>query len=304
MISLLGIKENILPNASLISWVNYLGVIKKGATAARGTMTVVLEEAQPNDYIIPLGTRFIDENGLTFISTQEVVIPIGDTQADVSIECETGGSIGNVPANSIIHLYQNLPYVSEVYNAEPLAGGFDTELDQDTLDRGRQIIRTLYRAISNSDFENIAVDVSGISRAKAIEDVGQVALYLLAADGTPANSQLIEQVIAYLEDKRSQGIALNCYPAVLHPVNITANVRLLPGYSLQTIRLLAQNALQNEFNPLTWIFGRKISIAEIEATLSGVQGIDFVDELILPQENISLLPYELAELGALTINTI
>jgi uncharacterized phage protein gp47/JayE len=300
----LGQKLNLLPYAALVSWVNYLGVTLKGPVAAAVTVTINLEEALAEDFVIPAGTRFITEQGLGFLIDEEAIIQAGGTTINVDVTCEVKGTTGNVPEYEINNVYQLLPYIKEVYNTLPAAGGYDTELDADALERGRQIIKHLSRAVHAADYEQLAIAVSGISRAKAIESVGKVTLYLLSEDGQPANSALINNVLTFINPKRPQAIEIEVLPAEFKDVDITVNIKLLAGYSLTTVTSLISTKLQSKLSPLTWTWGRKVSISEIFAFVEEVQGIDYVDELLIPSANILLQPQELAKRGDLIVYAV
>lgn len=302
--ALLGERLNRLPYAALVAWVNYLGLQKKGDVAAVGTVRVTLGEAAPRDLLIPSGTRFLSASGLGVVSTAEVIVPTGGTSADVECVSEIGGSVGNIAAHQIVHLYPLLPFVRSADNPQPFVGGLDTELDADALDRGRKLLTHLWRAVTPADYAEIARSVPGVAKAVAIDRAGEVRLYLLSEDGQPANSVLIQAVLTVLGPKRLQGTALMALPAVVVPVPMTARVRLVPGATLQTVHGLATAALRAALNPLVWVWGRKVSIAELDAALEEVSGIDYVEELILPQDNIAIPPEGLATLGSLTLNAV
>ena len=299
--ALLGEALNLLPSAALVAWVNYLGIAKKGPVAASGSVRVTLESGRTVQISIPTGTQFLDENGLAFVAATEIIVDPGTDVIDCPVTCTINGAVGNVAANSVIHIYQRLPYVIDCTNPQPMAGGFDSELDADTLDRGRKIITHLWRAVGVTDFEELARYVPGIAKARCIDQEGMVSLYILAADGQPANSDLCSQAIAYLTPIRCQGVGLQCLPAVLHAVSIQATVRLQAGYALATVQSLITARLSERLQPLNWDWGRKVSISEILATMEETQGVDYVDELILPQSNIVLAPYELATLAQVVI---
>lgn len=300
----LGEQMNTLPYASLVAWVNYIGVAKKGPVAAKGTVRVELEQALQNDFIIPLGTRFLTDKAIAYESTREVIISAGDTTADVPVLCRQKGRIGNVQAYEIRHIYQRMPYIKEIYNPQPILGGFDTELDSDTIDRGRKIINHLWRAVTAVDYEEIARSVAGIYKAKAIDTQGECKLYLLSEDGQPANSELIRDVILALSEMRPQGVVLSVYPAEIKDITITARVKLKAGYQLLSTQAAARAHIGNMMNPKAWQWGRKVSVSETFALLEDVQGIDYVEELILPVENIRLEPYELAYCKEVTLYAV
>ena len=300
--ALLGERLNLLPGASLVAWVNYLGLMKKGPVAAKGTVRVTLAEPAPTELLIPLGTRFLNLAALGFLSIEEVIVPVGATTADVPCACETKGAVGNVGAHTIQALYPRLAFITQVDNPEPFAGGYDTELDGDALDRGRRILTHLWRAVTPADYAEIARSVPGIARATALDERGEVRVYLLAEDGQPANAELIREALRVLDPARPQGVALMAYPADLVDVPVTARVRLVAGATLQTVRSLARAALGRIVSPLVWVWGRKVSIAEILASLEAVSGVDYVEELIIPHANIAVPPSGLARLGELTLD--
>jgi len=286
--ALLGERLNLLPYAALVAWINYLGLQKKGPVAATGAVRVSLAEAAPRDLLIPQGTRFLDEDGLGFLSSAEVIVHIGETSAEITCVAELKGAVGNVAAHRIVALYQLLPFVRSVDNIESFAGGVDSELDSDALDRGRALLTHLWRAVTPADYEALAISVPGIGRAKAIDAAGIVRLYLLAEDGQAANQALIQDALRFIEPRRLQGVMLQALPALIVPVPVRARVRLLPGATLQTVQTLAQAALAQALSPRVWIWGRKVSIAELFATLEAVGGIDYVEELLIPQANLAI----------------
>lgn len=300
----LGQRLNLLPHASLVAWVNYLGIDKKGPTAAKGTIRVVLEGPLLTDFIVPLGTRFLSGKAVTFESTSEIIIKAGEVAADIPVSCTQKGAIGNVGAHEITHIYERLPYIKEIDNPEPMAGGFASELDSETLDRGRKIINHLWRAVTAVDYEEIARAVPGIYKAKAIDTQGEVKLYLLSENSQPANSELIGTVIKFLHPLKCQGVSLIVLPAVIKDINITARVKIQQGHQLKTVTSLAKAKLKSVMNPRSWVWGRKVSISEVSASLEAIQGIDYVEELLLPAENIRLQPYELASVSEVTLYAI
>ena len=80
---------------------------KLPAEPARGQVTIVFNEALTDRLLIPIGYRFstisIDNEGtiLYFKTTENTTCESGSTMAIVNVECETAGTIGNIPAWSI-----------------------------------------------------------------------------------------------------------------------------------------------------------------------------------------------------------
>ncbi len=300
----LGEKLNLLPHASLIAWVNYLGVKAKLPTPAKATVVVEFEEPLPEQLIIQKGTRFISEEGITFLSTEEVVAPAGSTQVSVPLECEEKGSSGNVPAYHINNTWERLPYVKSIYNLQPAAGGYDAEPQEEALDRGRKIIRHLWRAITPDDYEELARSVEGIYKAKAIDRLGEINLYLLSQDGQSANDELIRNVKSFLEDKRISGVSLKVYGAQIKEISVEARVKLRAGATLSQAIAEASSKLGGYINPKGWEWGRKVAVSEVLALLEEVSAVEYVEELILPPENMVLKENELASLKGVVLYAV
>jgi uncharacterized phage protein gp47/JayE len=299
-----------LPAAALVSWLNYLGVIKKGPVAAKGTVVLTLEPDRAEPLLIPSGTRFLTDvsrpsPGLAdvtvFVTESDLEIPVGETTAETPVVAERAGSAGNVGWHTIAHVYQTLPYVRSIDNPQPTTGGTDSELDLEALERGRKLLRHHWRAVAPDDYEQIAISVPGIARAKTLDEPGLVRVYLLAEDGQPANDEMVRTVLTTLTPLRVQGVALQVLPAAIRPVDLTTRVRLQVGYTLTAVRSLAATHLGRVLNPTSWTWGRKVASSELLAAIEEVQGVDLVEELLLPHESIVLAPHELAALGTLTV---
>ncbi|MGN1117966.1 MAG: baseplate J/gp47 family protein, partial [Acutalibacteraceae bacterium] len=64
--------------------------------AAKCTMRFNIAEAQSSAIAVPSGTRITDaQQSLIWATTEDAIIPIGETFVDVMIQCETDGNIGN-----------------------------------------------------------------------------------------------------------------------------------------------------------------------------------------------------------------
>jgi len=304
VITLFGHALNMLPKASLAAFLDYLGVERKGATAAVGTVVIEFDGPLPEDMIIPKGERFVAVRGITFRSLKEVVAQAGSESIEIPVECETRGTLGNLPPNSILGTYRSLPYVLRAHNPKAMTGGTDEELDDEALERGRKILSHLYRAVTAADWEQIAQNIAGVKKAKAIEELGKVKLYVLTNTHEKMSDELRNEITEAINAKRIQGITWELHDAVIKKIDVVARVKLEPGYTLEGVSRLAAQNLTVLLNPSAWMWGRKVSISEIFAILEGTDGVDYVDELIMPPENIDLEPFELADLGKVTLYAV
>lgn len=301
VLDLLGIALNRLPQASLVSWINYVGLETKAALASKAVLTLTFDGALISRLVVPEGAVFLTGDGLEFLATSETVFPVGSTTGEVEVECSTAGTIGNVAAGTITSMSQPLPQLAYWTNPLAATGGTNTELDAVALERGRKLIRHLWRAVAPDDWEQIALGVQGIERAKCIDVPGQVDLYVLPSDNQALEGELMTRTYLAVDSVRIEAVPWQLHEAVRHEVNVVATVKLLPGYGLDTVQSLAEAALSSFLDPYSWIWGRKVPRSELQLELEGVPGVDYVEELALPAENVRMEPFELATLGTVTL---
>jgi hypothetical protein len=79
-----------------------------------------------------------------------------------------GGQSGNVAADEITSLQASLGGVRGVSNPRPAVGGRNAEPVEQALRRAPQWLRRVGRAVTAQDFEDVALRVGGVARAKAL----------------------------------------------------------------------------------------------------------------------------------------
>jgi predicted phage baseplate assembly protein len=227
-----------------------------------------------------------------------------------------GGINGNVGEGTITVLKSSIPYVDWVKNYEPARGGTDAE----TLERAKlrvpQILRTNTRAVTNEDFEYLAVQASArIARAKCISPgtdkdsppPGSVRVLLVPAipesecDNYISPEQLEiprktrEEVTVYLDERRLLGTHLEVgVPKYLY-VAVEAHISVRRAYQQKTVAEV-EKSLYRYLNPVCggtdgkgWPFGHSLNAAEINGCLQNIQDVDYIEDvkifLVNPQTN-------------------
>ena len=102
-------------------------------TAATCTMRFNISEARQSAILIPSGTRVTDANAsLYWATTADEYVPIGSTYTDVTVVCQTSGTVGNDFAvgdiNTIVDVYD---YYSGCSNVTASANGSDAPDDDE-----------------------------------------------------------------------------------------------------------------------------------------------------------------------------
>lgn len=155
--------------------------------------------------------------------------------ARVKAKCETLGTIGNVPANTITQFLTDYAGLRTVNNPDPSYDGFDKE--DDTIYRQR-IIDYLASDSANCNkeqYETWAREVTGVLKAvvKGAEEgmgAGNVGVFISAIDAT-VSEELKQAVYNYINEKQFINATLIVDSLNYVNIDVMANVILKEGYS-------------------------------------------------------------------------
>lgn len=179
---------------------------RNAAKSARCTMRFVISKAQETSILIPAGTRVTDaSHTLVWSTIEDTYIPIGDISADVIVQCETAGVIGNGYVEGQIKMLidvDNIPYYSSCSNINKSDGGAEEATDDEYYELMRASMDGYSCAGAKGSYIFFAKQVS-----TEIADVvanrpapGEVSLYLLMKNGTVATSEIKAEVLAACND--------------------------------------------------------------------------------------------------------
>jgi uncharacterized phage protein gp47/JayE len=147
------------------------GFARQISVRAYGTVTLSRNTTGLSPVTIPRGTQFVcpasnSVPGLVFESLETVIIRAEELTKDISVECQTPGTIGNIPANSITSFgsSQTIGGFSSIRNANSFTGGMDGEADQDFKIRFKN---TAFRHISGTTDSYLALAVAQPTTTKA-----------------------------------------------------------------------------------------------------------------------------------------
>ncbi|HEY79307.1 MAG TPA: putative baseplate assembly protein [Dehalococcoidia bacterium] len=244
-----------------------------------------------------------------------------------------GGVIGNVGEGTITVLKSSIPYVDSVVNFEGARGGTDAETLEHAKLRAPRILRANTRAVTNEDFEYLALEASPrVARARCISPgdtadpqgppPGAVRLLLvppvaesegyIPAEQLEVPKQVREEVKSYLDERRLLATRLDIDTPQYVPVAVAAQVRVKRGSDHQQVMADVERRLYHYINPAYggadgngWPFGRSLSLSEVYAVLQGINKVDYIEEVkIFPVDpetgqqqettaRISIAPYSL-----------
>jgi predicted phage baseplate assembly protein len=213
-----------------------------------------------------------------------------------------GGRIGNVAAGAINQAVD----VGGVTVANPLptAGGEGPEPIDRALERIPGELSRHDRAVVADDFRQLAL-VPGVGRAECLprfdprtrdrDAAGVVTVVVWPAqdprhpDAPSADETLLRAVCARLDARRLVTTELFVVPATYHRVAVSVGIAVEPGASVIGVRRWVELVLRQYLSPLPpfgpggagWPLGRRVHGPELEAAVLQVEGVEFVEALLV-----------------------
>lgn len=200
-------------------------------------------------------------------------------------------------------------YTVHYYNPESSAGGSYAESDEDLRRNIQTAMKTLGRAVTREDFENLAMTVDGVREVK-VYDVAtapdlclyhEVKVYILPDDTVSDNSALVNSVVDYLRGKSipPTNVLVSLPTGVYIPVSVTVRKQ-------QYLPAGEDNVYDQVLDCITDYFDQDLSIGEsfnpydLSSKISSLPGIAEVLD-ITPTKTTEVLPMNIARKGTVSI---
>lgn len=247
------------------------GVDRKPAACAEVILTITGDEGTVIDSEIKAAA-----GDLVFCVGETVTIDAGGV-VDVTAVAEEAGSSGNVLPGMINEFIDTYDGLAEVVNNQAASGGADEESDEDLLIRVKARWQAPSTGGNKYDYERWALEVPGVSRAKAFShSPGNVTVYIVAANNAKADDSLCGTVKEYIEPLRPVGANVNVVPAEPVTINIDVAVTLLDGHDLESVRDRIISSLRAYLSSISFT-ASVVSYAKL-ANLMFVDGVADVND--------------------------
>jgi predicted phage baseplate assembly protein len=224
-----------------------------------------------------------------------------------------GGIIGNVGANALTVLKSSIPYVAEVTNRRPAAGGLDPETLDGARLRAPMEVKTRDRAITAEDFEFLAKQASrNVARARCIQvrsegagssvPPGTVELLIVplvppdharTIEALQPAPELLETVREYLDERRLLGTQLVVDGPAYVGVSVEASILVQRHRNSDEVRAMVAERIREYLDPLLggpdglgWPFGRDLYLSEMQSVVQAVPGVEYAQDVTLYQVDI------------------
>lgn len=219
------------------------GLTRKGASSARGSVTVTRASVTAGAGSVPIGTKIATDTGVEYITTTVASFGASDTTATCNVRASQAGKATQAGAGALVRFSQpQLLWDStlEVTNPTTTAGGEDAEDDETFRARIRDFWRTARRGVLAA-IEFGAKTVEGVVSAQAIESLTEtgaparvVNLYIADSSGVSSDA-LAEEVRVALEDYRAAGIAVLIVTSIPLIVDIELALTFKAGVDTKTL---------------------------------------------------------------------
>ena len=250
------------------------GIYRKDGTKASGQVAFTGTE----DAIIPIGTIIQTSGQLQYVTTEDVILTNGTALSD--IEASEVGNLYNVPSDTIIELPVQVVGITSVTNYEIITGGTEIESDADLVGRLLLKVRTPATSGNVNHYKLWATEIPGIGDAKIVpiwNGPGTVKVCLIDSNKQPVNANLVEDVMANIENNRPIGATVTVISATPLPVNISANFSIEEGFSDEQIITGVKEKLTEYLASIAFVRDY-VSYAYIGSLLFDVGGIlDYTD---------------------------
>jgi predicted phage baseplate assembly protein len=246
-----------------------------------------------------------------------------------------GGAAGNVASKAINRISGSV--VKDVQNPLRAHSGSDTETIEAALNRIPGELRRHDRAVTTSDFRELALATPGASvgRAECLprfypptrtpESAGVVSVVVWPQeDPSHPNAplpdrNLLRDVCAYLDGRRLVTTELYVIPPTYRKVAVAVGLKVKDGYGVEAVRQWVELVLRQYLAPLPpygpfgqgWPLGRRVHGPELEAAALQVEGVEFLEGLNLAgfdetgqqwlSGSVELAAYEVPELVEITV---
>lgn len=287
---------------TILSWQNIDNMtgddLRRWCQQRRG---IVWKKAEPAKTILTTtGTGFSikkgqivgeSDGGLLFIATEDIVSETGI--AEIPVECQIAGIVGNVPAGSIVKIPVTIDGLSTIVNLEDAFGGYDEESDDSLRQRYYEDLQLPIVSGNKNHYRKWAKEVVGVKDAKVKSlwnGDNTVKVIILDEENLIASDELVSKVQEYIdpleywgegEGQAPCGAYCTVAKAIQKNVVISANVEIRTGYDFATVQTNIEEKLVAYFKEIAFDESGLVSYPQISSYILQADGVKDHNSLLL-----------------------
>lgn len=280
--------------------------------AATCTMRFYISGKQDLAVPIPAGTRVTDAAGtLVWETTKDACVPIGGTEAEVQVRCQTAGAVGNgYAAGQINALVDIFDYYDHCANVTQSEGGADRATDDEYYELMRDSMDAYSCAGAKGSYEYFARQVS-----TQIADVaansptsGVVKIYVLMEGGALAGEEMKGAVLAACSEAEKRPltdfVCVEDAEVVGYDINFTYYLQTGRGQSAAEIAAAVNDAVERYQAWQCAKLGRDINPDELRKYLyaTGIKRVELASPAFTPlRDGRDKTAPQVARIGTVTV---
>ena len=222
-----------------------------------------------------------------------------------------GGVIGNIAAGALTRIISNLSGNLTVTNAAAATGGADRESTESIRNNAGNSIQTLQRAVSLSDYANLAVTYPNVGKANGVGTSNTSAtVYIAKNGGGAADATLIANAQTFLQGCAPANTTVTVLDATYITINVTVTVTLAPQYVQSRVQQQCISALDTLLSFDSVVFADTLSLTDLHLALASVPGVAWANVTVFDRDSgsgnnssITLAANEVPVAGSITVNT-
>ena len=205
-------------------------------------------------------------------------VPAAGTRNVTAIYRVGVGTDGDMGVGRVSRIKKAHPLLKSAYNFTSVTGGAAPATADEIREQATRYIRTFDRAVSVSDYADLALLYPGVARAAAKWDsaTGGVALVATTSTGGAPTGDLR----GYLDARRDTSIPLKIGTASVQMVSLAVEVVSDAAYLTELVKQAVRDALygEDEASPGLFTFaardlGQQAFLSEVYAVIEGVEGV-------------------------------
>jgi Baseplate J-like protein len=282
----------------------------------------IVTEENGKDYYWTLVDNFIDSQPTDrhFITTineeDQTIVIFGDgifgmkPPYDINVFSNYrhgGGTMGNVAVGLINTIVDTLVTgVDRVENTEPATGGEDYEDLEHVRIMAPKSFRTGGKAVTPTDFEDIAEGIYGVNRALCEETFNidnEVILHIATTNMQPAPQTLLDKVKSELDKVRVMNSKLTVVPALYKDYNVEITVYAHENFVAQDVEEEVSGVVREYLETAGFGMGDTVFLGQIISRAFFASGVANV-VVTNPTGDISCAYNEIPRLGEVSVTVI
>lgn len=189
-----------------------------------------------------------------------------------------GGSQGNVPLETITQMPSKMAVVIDTMNVEQIQVGKDKETIEEARIHAPLSLRTLWRAVTLEDYENLLIQEfpHEIVKVKAIAEADRftISLYVLTNDSTEDLPTILkDSYLEFLDSRKEIGYDLKMYPPTYENVTLNVTVKTNKAYQNDTVKEMIENYLVEAYKKGSLGFGEELLTSQIIKKVMLLNGV-------------------------------